>query len=55
MTALAELTRLGNDWQRRPEIIDRARAEGATWQSIADALHMTPHGVRKLHATLRRD
>lgn len=49
MSALARLRRLGNEWQQRPEIIEQARAEKATWQEIADALHMTVHGVRKLH------
>lgn len=51
MSALSRLRRLGNEWEKRPEIIQEAREEKATWQEIADALHMTPHGVRKLHAT----
>lgn len=51
MSALSRLRRLGNEWEKRPQIIAEARAENATWQEIADALHMTPHGVRKLHAT----
>ncbi len=51
MSALSRLRRLGNEWEKRPQIIAEARAEKATWQEIADALHMTPHGVRKLHAT----
>jgi hypothetical protein len=51
MSALSRLRRLGNEWQKRPQIIAEARTENATWQEIADALHMTPHGVRKLHAT----
>lgn len=51
MSALSRLRRLGNEWEKRPQIIAEARAEQATWQEIADALHMTPHGVRKLHAT----
>ncbi len=54
MSALSRLRRLGNEWQKRPQIIAEARAERATWQEIADALHMTPHGVRKLHATGQR-
>lgn len=51
-TALSRLKRLGNEWEQRPRIIDEARGEKATWQEIADALHMTAHGARKLHATL---
>lgn len=54
MSALSRLRRLGNEWEKRPQIIAEARAEKATWQEIADALHMTPHGVRKLHATGQR-
>lgn len=49
MSALAGLKRLGTEWnEKRPEMVRQARAEKATWQEIADALHMTPHGVRKL-------
>lgn len=54
MSALARLKRLGNEWEQRPVIIDQARREKATWQEIADALHMTPHGVRKLHSKRKR-
>lgn len=54
MSALSRLRRLGNEWQKRPQIIAEARTENATWQEIADALHMTPHGVRKLHASGQR-
>jgi hypothetical protein len=52
MDALEELRQLGDAWERRPEVIDRARQEHATWTAIAEALHMTRQGVVKLHATL---
>jgi hypothetical protein len=55
MSAIATLKRLGTQWNTgRPALIMQARAEGETWQDIADALHMTPNGVRKL-AGYRRD
>lgn len=52
MDALTELRELGNAWENRPQLIDRARQEKATWADIADALHMTRQGAAKLHATL---
>ena len=55
MSALARLKRLGNEWEQRPQIIADARAEKATWQEIADALHMTPHGARKLYNAARSE
>jgi hypothetical protein len=55
VAALEELQHLGNAWQNRPMLIEQARQEKATWQAIADALHMTPHGVRKLHRTLKEN
>ncbi len=55
MSALDQLRQLGDGWQNRPQLIEQARQEGATWVAIADALHMTRHGVVKLHATLKKD
>lgn len=55
MAAIDELRQLGDAWQNRPQIIERARQEHATWTAIADALHMTRQGVVKLHATLKED
>ncbi|MEW2459809.1 helix-turn-helix domain-containing protein [Microbacterium sp. K41] len=52
MDALTELRHLGDAWENRPALIERARQEKATWAAIADALHMTRQGVVKLHATL---
>lgn len=52
MDALAELRQLGDAWESRPQLIEKARQEHATWTAIADALHMTRQGVVKLHATL---
>ena len=54
MDALTRLQQLGDAWQTRPQLIEQARQEGATWVSIADALHMTRRGVVKLHATLAK-
>lgn len=36
---------------RRGEVIHRARAEGVTWERIAEVLGMTPHGAIKAHKT----
>jgi hypothetical protein len=55
MAALDELRQLGDAWQNRPQLIERARREGATWTAIGEALHMTRQGVVKLHATLKGD
>lgn len=55
MAALDELRQLGDAWQNRPQLIEQARQEGATWVSIAEALHMTRQGAVKLHATLEKD
>lgn len=55
MAALDELRELGDAWQNRPQLIEKARQEGATWVAIGEALHMTRHGVVKLHATLKGD
>lgn len=52
MSALSRLKRLGNEWEQRPRTIDEARSEKATWQKIADALHMTTDGARKLYNAL---
>jgi len=52
--ALAKMSALAEEWNQRAAIVRQARAERETWQSIADALHMTPNGVRKL-AGYRRD
>lgn len=52
MAAIDRLRKLGNAWEDRPQLIEQARQEGATWSAIADALHMTRQGVVKLHATL---
>lgn len=55
MSALDELRQLGDAWQNRPQLIEQARQEDATWTAIADALHMTRQGVVKLHATLKEN
>lgn len=55
MTALDELRQLGDAWQNRPQLIEQARQEKATWDSIAEALHMTRQGVVKLHKTLKEN
>lgn len=55
MSALEELRQLGDAWQNRPQLIEQARLEDATWTAIAEALHMTRQGVVKLHATLKEN
>lgn len=55
MAAIDELRQLGDAWENRPQLIEQARQEHATWTAIADALHMTRQGVAKLHATLKED
>jgi hypothetical protein len=55
MAAIDELRQLGTAWQDRPQLIEQARQEQATWAAIAEALHMTRQGVVKLHATLKEE
>lgn len=52
MKALTQLERIARDIARRPELIEQARQEGATWEQIAAALGMSRAGVIKLHNTL---
>lgn len=53
-SALDRLRRIARDTAARPEIIEQARNEKATWEEIADALNMSRAGVIKLHRTLNR-
>jgi len=54
-SALNQLARIARDHERRPELIEQARAEGATWEQIAAALNMSRAGVIKLHGTRNRE
>lgn len=55
LMSLDDLARAHADLSRRVEslyaeraaLIRRARADGHTWQQIADVLGMTPHGAIK--------
>lgn len=52
--AIKELERIARDNKRRPELIEAARNENASWEQIAQALDMSRAGVIKLHNTLGR-
>jgi len=51
---LKELERIARDIKRRPELIEAARNDNASWEQIAQALDMSRAGVIKLHNTLER-
>jgi hypothetical protein len=46
-SALSQLARIARDTAKRPDLIEKAREEGATWEQIA--LQMSRAGVIKLH------
>jgi hypothetical protein len=48
-SALSQLARIARDTAKRPDLIEKAREEGATWEQIASALQMSRAGVIKLH------
>lgn len=52
---LSRLRAMTAERAQRPALIEQARRDGHGWEVIASALHMTVHGVRKLHATLPED
>jgi biotin operon repressor len=52
--AIRELERIARDNKRRPNLIEAAREEGASWEQITQALDMSRAGVIKLHNTLDR-
>lgn len=54
-SALSKLARIARDIESRPDVIEQARQENATWEQIAEALDMSRAGVIKLYNTRYSD
>lgn len=51
MSALTRLARIASDMSIRPQLIEQARNEGATWEEIAKAMRMSRAGAIKYYRT----
>ena len=51
LKSLAKLRQIADDITTRPDLIEQARKDGATWEQIAEAARMSRAGVIKLHGT----
>jgi len=55
LKSLAKLRQIADDVATRPDLIEQAREDGATWEQIAEAARMSRAGVIKINNTHRRN